>query len=899
MKLHEELKSIFQDLDVNTTILTPNRRLSATLHKLYLEYQKSLDKSHWHTPDILPISSWIERLWNDYTATSFDTHPYVMNAAQDSFLWEQVLTQAEEHALLLQVSATANIAKSAWGLLQQWQVKISHPIFQCADDYNALRHWAEAFQQTCAEHCWIDQSSLAGWVLEKVKSGDIVIKRKILLFGFTELAPVLNVLLEEALSCHTISLTPMNSQPPQRLVLPDADHEILTMARWAKAQLAKDITAKIGCIIPSLDKIRDRVEQVFAEVFADQHHYKVDSQNALFNISAGKKLSQYPLIYTALQLLSLQQQNIPVETLNYLLASPFLGNAESERIKRANFDAALRQGNFNKVDLNKILIETEDSKQLSLTKSCPQLASRLKSFLLAISDYKGQHSYTEWANHFTQLLTLLGWPGERSLISEEYQVVDAWLTLLNEYISLDQVSKPVTYYEARQTLEKLATQTTFQAKTPDAPIQVLGVLEGAGMPFDAVWIAGLDDLAWPPQPKPNPFIPKSLQRELNMPHATAERELAYCQNMLSQFINSSQHVIFSNAEKDAAIELQPSPLIRHIKEINFAELSLPNYQAPSERIYLSQHVESLTDEKAPELGINEKIRGGVSVIKQQALCPFKAFAEWRLHARELESPLPGLRPKDRGNIVHKALENIWNQLQDHATLMATDDEVLSQIISECAEQALSLPSNSRSDYPQYISLEKKRLHKLLWDWLAIEKTREPFKVLMNEKATQITLNNLQLTVRIDRIDELADGKKLIIDYKTSKTSNVNHWFTERPEEPQLPMYLLLDPNHTAGITFAQVHPGETCFKGVGQYALEMDGMKTIPEIRKATAGSWNDQITHWQTVLTTLSNNFHAGIASVDPKEPPQTCEWCALKPLCRVNEECHPTTAELQGGIL
>ena len=47
----------------------------------------------------------------------------------------------------------------------------------------------------------------------------------------------------------------------------------------------------------------------------------------------------------------------------------------------------------------------------------------------------------------------------------------------------------------------LATETLFQAESDEVPIQVLGVLEAAGMDFDALWIAGLTSDAWPAAPR--------------------------------------------------------------------------------------------------------------------------------------------------------------------------------------------------------------------------------------------------------------------------------------------------------------------------------------------------------------------------------------------------------------
>ena len=445
---------LFELIDNQTTVLTPNRRLSATLHKLYQQHQIEQKNYSWLTPDILPVSTWIERLWHHYTATQFDTPPILLNTVQEQFLWESILLNAKESAALLQASETADIAKTAWNLLKQWQIELHHPLFASAEDYAALHQWAKQFLAVCRENNWIDAANLPDAVLSKIKSNAIKPPAKIILIGFTELSPQLKCLLD---SCQQIGshLHQFDGSEKQaecvRIALPDEENEILTMARWAKSTLNQHKNVTIGCVIPSLDKKRDRVMQIFSEVFAVEPAYTADQEAAQFNISAGKSLANYPIIHTALQLLSLHKKSISVELLNYLLASPFIGEAERERIRRANFDSLLRQKNITTIDLVKAIQNTEDSK-LSLSKNCPHLAKRFQQFFAQIETQEKTLTHSQWAKLFTELLSTLGWPGERSLSSEEYQIVENWLKLLSEYATLDHVSKSVSFHQGVQTL---------------------------------------------------------------------------------------------------------------------------------------------------------------------------------------------------------------------------------------------------------------------------------------------------------------------------------------------------------------------------------------------------------------------------------------------------------------
>lgn len=883
--------SLFTLIDPNTTILTPNRRLAATLHNLYQEHQLTNGLSVWMTPDILPLMSWHQRLWQDYSSAHITKTPLIFNSFQEKVLWETIIIKSKSHEQLLRTAETADKVSTAYALLKQWNIDLTSDsefksLFQSAEDYVAVYDWIKEFDSLLEKKNSRTLAELPNLLRDVIAQQAITLPKNLILVGFTDLSPQLVEFMDTCKAQGTLIteyILPHNKNITTRLTAADRENEIYLIAQWAKHLHSQHPTARIGCVIPDVEKIRDRVQQIFSDVFADDGF--LQASNNLFNITAGKQLQQYPIINTALQLLSLNRKNIPLEVISHLLFSPFIGEAEAEQIKRAKFDKFLRQSNIKKLNLQQSTQENQEG-ALRITSFCPNLAKRIQKFYKVLADTNKTATYSTWANLFNKLLNAFGWPGERSLNSEEFQVVDSWLNLFTTFASLDFVSEPVNYHQALQALQKLTATTVFQPKTPDAKIQAMGLLEAAALPFDHLWIAGMDDITWPPQPQPHPFIPKKLQREKQMPHATGERELRFCNTLMEQFATCSPNVIYSYAENNDDMELQPSALIRHYPTLTPSNLNIPETTLPHQKIYQSKDVEWLQDDVAPPLKENEIVRGGINVIQHQALCPFRSFARWRLHAQELETPVPGLRAKDRGTIIHKIMELIWNQLQDHRTLLATSDEELQALVEQSVRTAILSSPPSHSDFKQYLALEKKRLENLILDWLDNEKNRTPFKVITHEKRVDFIFENLNLSFRIDRIDALEDGKQFIIDYKTGKNNDMNSWFSERPEQPQLPLYALIEPQETVGIAFAQIATGDICFKGVSRYAMEVKGVKIISEMKKATALSWDEQLNQWQNVLKKLSVDFSLGIAHVDPKEAEQTCQWCALKSLCRISEE-------------
>lgn len=124
------------------------------------------------------------------------------------------------------------------------------------------------------------------------------------------------------------------------------------------------------------------------------------------------------------------------------------------------------------------------------------------------------------------MLQLLGFSGERSLNSEEYQTYQKWQALLVEFASLDRAAvSQVSLYFAVTHLKQVTRETLFQPESPAVPIQILGVLEANHVTFDHLWIMNLSHEQWPLRANPNPFIPLELQAKCELPFYHNQRRL--------------------------------------------------------------------------------------------------------------------------------------------------------------------------------------------------------------------------------------------------------------------------------------------------------------------------------------------------------------------------------------
>jgi ATP-dependent helicase/nuclease subunit B len=834
------------------TVVTPNRRLAQTLVREFDERQAASGLAVWETADILPFRAFVERLHEEALYSEIAAHvPLLLTPAQEQLLWEQVVGESS----LLSIAQAAAQCREAWRLCHAWRTGVAAG----NEDAAAFNSWSRGYEEKTKGQ--VDSARLPDLMMGLCDR--LTKPKQVVAYAFDIMPPQTKAFLDkfEWLSCQPEP----RSGAAVRTSFASAKLELESAARWARARLEQG-RARIGVVVPELQQRRKEVVRVFSRVMQPAHNLPASEKAALpFNVSLGQPLAEYPLISTALDLIRFSLRKIEFTVVSRLIRSPFLGGAEDEMARRARLDARLRRTIDARVTLAELI---------ALVADCPALRARLEAVLLLAKE-SVEHTPGGWARRFSALLDAAGFPGARALDSDEYQTHAKWHEVLSEFSRLQRVSRAMSFGEALLALQRLCNDILFQPESGDVPIHVLGILESAGLRFDCLWVSGLTDGAWPMAARANPFIPIALQKKAGIPEASAEGSLELDRRLTAEWLVAAKEVVFSHAQQEADHNLAPSPLILDVAE---GEIELPDFPRYRDLLFAQSNLESVADNAAPR--VTEKaVRGGTRVLADQAACPFRAFARWRLHAEALDEPAPALDAADRGRLLHALMRNIWTDLKSSRNLHGDLEPVIGRAARAAVEES--------GIEGRFAELERIRLARLAREWLELEKTRSDFEISALEEKRTIAVAGLELSGRIDRMDRLPSGGHALIDYKTGNMVSPKVWDPPRPDEPQLALYAVSATEDIAAVAFARLRPGGMKYMGFSRAG------DAIPNVKQAR--DWKGLLALWRDEVESLGAAFAAGDARVDPKNELATCRLCALQTLCRVYEKLNVLHEEEQ----
>jgi ATP-dependent helicase/nuclease subunit B len=863
--------SLIAALESGQTVVTATRRLARALQAAYA---RGSSAPSWDTPEVLPWSAWVQdtfRRLRDF-ATIAESRA-CLDDWQSAALWDESLASDPAAAGLLMPAAAVEGFREAWRLAHEWRLPWEMLRARAGEDGLAFLRVSSDYQRRLDAAGALDGDQLPALLAQAIdgRTGPVV-----LFAGFDRLHPAQQAVMGALGARARRVAPPARGGSPTLAGCPDSRHELAEAAAWARRRLEANPGARLGIVVPDLEAQAPMLEDLLDEALAPERLLpgRGDAPRP-WNLSLGQPLADAPVVAAAFLAFGLAREELEFVEASRLLRSPFFGGAADEGGQRARLEAWIRAHAGDRIAIAQLSAWLGGQGRAP---ACPRLAVGAVGLVEELSVGSRRRRPSAWAAACTRGLARLGWPGDAPMDSQTWQTVQAWAELLATYSRLDAVVGEITLGDALARLRRLAAGQRFQPETPELPIQVLGLLETAGQEFDGLWVTGLHDGTLPQPLRPCPLLPAALQRERRLPRACPDTELALARQVVARLADAAPEVRFSYPESREDEPLRPSPVVARLPGAEARTIPRPPGVAAT--IFAARRIEALADDRAPPL--TGDARGGTGLLAAQSACPFMACARHRLGAEALETPAAGIDPRTRGLFVHHALSELWGALKSREGLAVLDSAARGARVRSALERAASrhfagLPSG-------LVQIELQEAERRIEELLQIEVARPAFEVVQREEPVQVELGPLRISGRIDRVDQVAEGR-VIIDYKTGE-AGAGNWLGTRPAEPQMPMYALAHGADLAGLVYANLKPGEVKFRGLAR-SVEVLG-EALSSRDVPPGDGWQEHLDVWRQVLESLANAYATGDARVDPVRlsgADGTCARCHLATLCRRDE--------------
>ncbi len=867
-------------------VVASSERASRALTLAFHRARQSGGLRAWPAPNIFDWKTFVHNAWLEKTSEMASGGRLVLNSTQEQSVWAEIARKGGTLAAFLPapLHRLASMAMHAHELICSYAPRLLRSSARAGwqNDPAEFSVWLSEFEASCRAQDLISPARLPLELIETFSAsaaGNAHSSRPpLLLAGFDRLTPTQSQFFAAWGRCREIA-SGESAKDIHFHSAPDASTEIDACAHWCRSILDTKPNARILVLSQDVSKKRGEIERAF------RHSLPTDNDDTSFEFSLGAPLASVPLTRAAHLILRWLSTPLAEGELDWLFS---MGRAAVTVEEARSLQARMRRLRRRGLEQPQWTIEqfiAADSKAslpTSWIARIRQAQNRLRE------GNRRPQTPIEWAGLIPRLLDDIAWPGVHALSSAEFQAESRLQQAIDTAASLGFDGRRIAWHEFVSALDRTLNETLFAPESKNAPVQIAGPAESAGLSADAIWFLGANEDQWPATGTTHPLLPPEVQRDAAMPHATPQLDWDLCARMTERLIASAPDVHFSYAGQLEGSASRPSRLITQRvgppKPIPAAWDSRHAHKAKTVRI------EDWSQIPFPL----EATLGGSSVLTAQSQCPFKAFAMSRLDANTWEPAEAGLSRKQRGQLLHAVLHAVWagppEGLRSHSDLQSTIRSGLRTFVAGHVRRALQseIKAALRNRLPRrYLDLEERRLVDLVSEWLTFESTRVPFAVEETEYSTQATIAGLKLALRLDRVDRLINDTALVIDYKTGAVSP-RSWELPRPDDVQLPLYAnfgLKDDQLSGGLAFAEVRSGEPCFEGrVG------DAMATLLPNLKGNSGlvrypMIREEMMGWRDYIEKMARDFLAGRAEVNPREYPKTCENCGLQALCRIQE--------------
>ena len=470
----------------------------------------------------------------------------------------------------------------------------------------------------------------------------------------------------------------------------------------------------------------------------------------------------------------------------------------------------------------------------------------------------GLRSLADWAEPISQALAAVYGSRQYNRFADDdrpvVEALDAIAGVLAQFGSLDSSHAPhCTFAHAVALAVRRLSGQLITEPGGEPAIELVGYLELLLDDATCLALAGLNEQHVPEPPRNSALLPEGVRRELALPgesHRLARDGYALSAMLGSRGAGAVR--LIAGRRSLAGDPLLPSRLLLRDDDDTLVQ-RVWNFVAEQGETHIAAPL-MLTPGKYDRFLIpmpvlpDEPITGmSVTAFRDYLACPYRFYLKHIRRLEALRDDALEVSAKHFGTLAHKALQTL--AMPD---MRAVDDiEAIQARLSQALNRTFHQAYGSDPPIAARIQIEQLRYRLESFAKVQAGLVRDGWSITDHEQTcvTTILVDGQPFTIRgqIDRIDEHADGRKRIIDYKTADTAkrpDQTHYKTINGARAwvdlQLPLYLDLIGERSAELGYINLpkKADETGYSAAQWTADELESASETRDwvIRRVRAG---------------------------------------------------------------
>ena len=393
----------------------------------------------------------------------------------------------------------------------------------------------------------------------------------------------------------------------------------------------------------------------------------------------------------------------------------------------------------------------------------------------------------------------------------------------------------------------LADRVVRPPPRPGARVRILGTIEARLTECDRVVLGGLVEGTWPPESRADAWLSRPMRLDLGLD--LPERRVGLTAHDFAQLLGTEE-VILSHAAKIAGTPTVPSRFVQRLAAVAGAE----RWKAAIHRgeAYLSwaraldrpEHVTAAAQPAPKPPAAARPKRLSVTDIEDWLRDPYTIYAKYILRLAPLDAVDLSPGAAERGTIIHNAIRDFTERYRD-------------RLPADPARELIELgrPHFAElDDFPEARAFWWPRFQRIAHWFAGWEAARRPdIRALVAEIRGKIEIplpeDAFTLNGIADRIERHADGRYVILDYKTGSAR------TEKQVRTGLAPQLTLEAAILRKGGFPDIAAGSSVAQ-IGYVLLKGGARPGEPKLINFTEGTADSQADHALKKLTALAARF-------------------------------------------